>query len=273
MVGGGSARGDKEKRILEYSISSQTWGEFPMYMFSLFAVAVLQNQLLLVGGFNDMRDEYSSRVSVWTKQGSYWRNLTAMPTCRSEVAAVGYKRWLVVAGGFQHSGGLDVVEVLDSSTSQWSVAESLPEPCVGLRSTMVMDPSGSGNDVWYLLGEGTLKMNRRPAFAVSLPLLTSHAGSGQGIIAWKILPQPPYKSSGAVSVRGFLLVVGGKDGHTQRQDVHIYLPGTCEWLHVADLPSARHSCACASLLDSKFVVYGGKEKEDFSADFIQASIT
>ena len=262
--------GDNGKRILEYNIGLQTWGEFPMYMFSLFAVAVLENQLLLVGGFNDMKDEYSNRVSVWTKQGSYWRNWTAMPTPRCEVAAVGYKRWLVVAGGFERNGPWDVVEVFDRSTSQWSVADSLPEPCVGLRSTMVIEPSRRGNDVWYLLGEGGIK-NHRPAFAASLPLLTSQTGSG--IIAWKILPQPPLKSSGAVAVRGFLLAVGGKDGHSQRQDVHIYLPGTCEWLHVADLPSARHSCACASLLDSKFVVYGGREKKDFSADFIQASAT
>ena len=274
LFGGGNATGDREKRILEYDVSSQTWGEFPVYVLRLFAIAVLGDEVLLVGGFDDVKDEYSNRVSAYVKQGSHWRKHTAMPTPRCEVAAVGYKRWLVVAGGFNGSTTLDVVEVFDSSTSQWSTVPSLPKPSRSLRSAVAVDPSGSGKDVWYLLGKGG-QQNRMPAFATSLSLLSSQAGGGgAGLNPWSLLPPPPFDCSGAVAVRGFLLAVGGKQRHAQQQEVYIYLPGTCEWLNVASMPSARHSCSCTSLLvDSKFVVFGGRETKDYSTSFLQGSVS
>ena len=75
-------------------------------------------------------DDPSDQVSVLDCDKKIWTQpFPEMPTARASSSAIGYKRWLVVAGGqvgeeVYHY--INVVEVLDTSSKQWYKASSLP---------------------------------------------------------------------------------------------------------------------------------------------------
>lgn len=224
-------------------------------------MAVVKNRLLLVGGYDPVKDKYSSRVSEW-KDGR-WISLNdyPLPTPRSDVVAVGFKNWLVVAGGF-NGRPLDRVDILDlECLGEWHSLAPLPEPAYALQSCTFKNSSRANSTMlWYLIStsRGCGLDRHRPVFAVSL----NHLIDGRG--KWAVLPDPPLNNSGAVTVKGHLLAIGGHDQHATKKDLHMYFHGTNEWLKVGELQHARHSCTCVTLSDSnsKFVVVGGKDDEN-----------
>ena len=68
------------------------WQTLPSCPVNWFAMAVLNHQLVLVGGQN--------KVAVWNNQSKTWDYpYPNMPTARRGAAAISYGTWLVVAGG------------------------------------------------------------------------------------------------------------------------------------------------------------------------------
>ena len=266
VVGGGHADVDNQQQVMFYH-KNKGWGMLGKYSHSLFAMAVIQGRLLvLVGGYDVVMDSYSNRIVQWDHQGKYWHPIyTPMPTARSDAAAVGYKHYLVVAGGSNGVQNLTTVEVLDTQTVQWTTVAPLPAPIEGLiQSVPLVDPARPQADTWYLMGWE--KGLRQPAhtFSLSLDQLVAQL-RGEDKVAWARLPDPPLACCGAVTFRGCLLALGGKDRHgVKKRDVYLYLPGTCEWLRVAELPVARHSCTGFPLSSSEFLVVGGTEATQFS---------
>ena len=262
--------GDDGKRVLLYDTEQKQWQCLGYYSFKHFAIAFFKKQVVLVGGYDEVKDEYSSVVSAWDRSRSYWKEINStMPTPRGDATAVGYKQWLIVAGGFDGRNALDTVEMFDSGTQTWSMVDPLPAACLSIQSALHQYKGGC--DTWYLLGKASGLGDNRLAFCTSLASLTqSHCGAR----VWRELPKPPLSCSGVVSIHGYLLAVGGKDRQSQRKStIHIFLHGTGEWLQVAELPSPRHSCMCAGLSSGKFLVIGGKDENERSARMDMASVT
>ncbi len=243
------------RKIFCFDFRSKKWQEFPAYSYEQFAMAIVRNKLFLVGGYNPSRDEYSSHVTEW-KDGSWVQvKERQLPIARCDAVAIGYKNFLIVAGGF-NGAPLDRVDVLDlDSPGVWQALPSLPQPAYALQSCY--HRVGNTNTIWYLVttSRGCGLDRRKPVFSASLKDLMN--GTGQ----WETIPDPPLDDAGAVTFKGHLLAVGGHDQHSTKKDIHMYFPGTNEWLKVADLQHARHSLACVSLSDRKFVVVGGMEEE------------
>ncbi len=87
----------------------------------------------MVGGIN--HDEFTNQLLTSTTGLDWKTSLPAMPTCRSCTSSVsgGSPEALVVAGGSVHNDkDLDVVEVLLGD--HWMTADSLPTPCLDIRS-------------------------------------------------------------------------------------------------------------------------------------------
>ena len=267
MVAGGNADVDNVQQVMFYR-QDRGWGLLGKYSLSLFAMAVLEGRLLLlVGGYSLPLDTYSSDLVQWDRPNRQWRPIfKPMPTPRSDAAALGYKQYLLVAGGSNGVENLSTVEVLDVRTVEWSSVAPLPIPIEGLiQSVSHVDPAHPDSDTWYLMGWE--KGLRRPpsVFCISLEQLVRQARGDGPAAAWAQLPDPPLASCGAVTFRGCLLAVGGKDRQsTKKKDIYLYLPGTCEWLRVAELLTARHSCSCISLSSEEFLVIGGSEATPYS---------
>ena len=277
VVAGGNADVDNQQQVMYYRPLHRAWGTLGRYNLSLFAMAVLGGNrlLVLVGGYDLTTDTYSSNLVQWDNKGKYWRPIfRPMPTARSDAAALGYKDYLVVAGGSNGEENLTTVEVLNTRVVQWSTVAPLPSPIEGLiQSAPQVSATRPETDTWYLMGwEMGL---RQPAltFSISLHQLTRQL-EGADSAGWAMLPPPPLACCGAVTFRGCLLAVGGKDRNGgRRKDIHIYLPGTCEWLRVAELPVAKHNCCCFSLSSEEFMVIGGTEATQFSSRVDIARIT
>ncbi len=254
IIGGGDADGELARRVLVYDCDRQKWGVLGYYSHRHFSIAVVKQDLLLVGGFDEIRDEYTGKVSKWDQTNKFWQRLDPpMPTPRGEATAIGYMSYLVVIGGFDGSA-LSTVEVLDfdsENPKKWCAVASLPEACISPQPVLTQEGEGL-----YVLGRGSGLKDKKLAFSASLAQLVQGAKG-----AWTQLTEPPLACSGAVGLRGYLLAIGGKDKQSQKKaSVHMYLPGTGEWLCVAELPYPQHSCTCASLSPERFLIIGGVER-------------
>lgn len=268
VVAGGHADVENQQQVMHYR-PDRGWGKLGKYSLSLFAMAALGGGrlLVLVGGYDLAMDTYSGNIVHWDKSGKYWQPIFhPMPTARSDAAAVGYKDYLIVAGGSNGVQNLMTVEVLDTRTVQWASVASLPAPIEGLiQSIPQVDPARPQADTWYIMGWETGLRQPAHTFCLSLDQLTARMSGGVEPLGWARLPTPPLACCGAVCFRSCLLAVGGKDRHgVKKKDIFLYLPGTCEWLHVADLPVAKHSCCCFPLSAKEFLVIGGTEATQFS---------
>ncbi len=257
VIGGGDADGDLARRVLVYDSDRQRWYNLGYYSHRHFAIALMKRQILLIGGFDEVSGEYTGRVSEWDQSSRFWRKVyLPMPTPRGEATAVTYNSYLVVVGGFDGSGALSTVELLDcdSVSLEWQTVAPLPEACLSPQPVLCQE-----GEILYVLGKGSGLKDRKLAFSTSLSQLVQSFVGAVGV--WSQLTEPPLSCSGAVALRGYLLAVGGKDKQSQKKmTVYMYLPGTGEWLCVTELPYPQHSCTCASLSDERFLVIGGVER-------------
>ncbi len=250
-VGGGYTDiGDDEFIIQVYAPENDEWSLLPICPVRWFALAILNQQLIVVGGY--AHKCVQSVVMVWDHTSKSWtRPFPNLPTARRSPSAVGYQQFLVVAGG--HCGSyLTAVEVLNSSTKQWYTTTPLPA-CSDPTPVVV-------GDTLHLLGgwSGTTSPNNR-MLSIYLPALISFATS---------TPQPPppvweatetnFTFSAAVSRNNYLLAVGGKDERNRRSSsIHLYSSLNKQWTKVGDLPVVLSECSSAVLSSGQLVVLGG----------------
>ena len=130
-VGGGHTNYvDCESIVMAYDSSTGKWSKLPRYFARRFAMAVLDGQLVLVGGCNHGYED-TNLLGVWYSVRREWSHpYSPMPTLRSDSSAVGWHQWLLVAGGMSVGHSIATVEVMDTANGgQWSTAPSIPTPC------------------------------------------------------------------------------------------------------------------------------------------------
>ena len=232
--------------MLEYTIKGGQWNwkmETPVQSFGM---AVVNDQLIITGGA-EIGGSPTNQVWVLDSLTNTWiQPFPAMPTARSGSSAVGYKRWVLVVGGY----GEKCVEVLDTRSKQWFVASPLPSAAVRPSLTVIQDT------LYVVWGKS--------AVSVSIPMLISDTMSrSQGSVSpnelrpteWQLLPHPPtYEYLPTItSFHGYLLAVGSST-------IDVYLPHTERWLTVAQLPTQRWGCTCVILPETEeLMVIGGQE--------------
>ena len=132
-IGGGIASSDKELRtVIIYDPKLDFYDTLPPYTYKYFAMAVVNNQLVLIGGRDVQTNKKTNKLGVWNEQSKRWTYpLPQMTTvCHSASVATHNNRWLVVIGGHDDGSVLTRVEILDTTESrQWYHAASLPQPC------------------------------------------------------------------------------------------------------------------------------------------------
>ena len=250
-VGGGVTYGDDEYYIQVFNIKTNEWSRLPRYEYRYFAMNVINHHLTLVGGCGG-RWEVTNQLAVYEPSSQQWTYpYNPMPTPRYFPAVLMYDIWLLVAGGRGARGtALATVELFNTSTNQWLAASSLPTPCSLLTSAIVDN-------------YGYLVTNSKQVFRVSLPDIVSQTvnqSTSKSPTLWCRLPDTPLRYSTAISLRGYLLAVGGShDNGTRRTDIHLYQPESEQWTKVGDLPNARDYCSCVVLPSGELLVTGGRE--------------
>ena len=248
-VGGGNTYGD-EYYIQVFNMKTNQWSHLPRYSYRYFAMTVINHHLTLVGGCG-VRSEVTNQLAVYKPSSQHWTfPYNSMPTPRYRPAVLMYDIWLLVAGGGDASfTDLATVELFNTSTNQWLATSSLPTPCGNLTSAIV--------DHY-----GYIVINSKQVFRVSLPDIVSQTvdqSTSKSPALWCRLSDTPLRCSSAISLRGYLLAVGGSHDNYTRTDIHLYQPESEQWTKVGDLPNAREYCSCVVLPSGELLVAGGRE--------------
>ena len=263
-VGGGGTGWGDEYYIQVFNMKTNEWSRLPRYRYVYFAMTVINHHLTLVGGSGVGR-EVTNQLAVYEPSSQQWTfPYNPMPTPRYKPAVLMYDIWLLVAGGCDASyTDLATVELFNTSTNQWLAASSLPTPCDLLTSAIV-------DNYGYLVTDS------KKVFRVSLPDIVSQTvnqSTRKSPTLWCRLPDTPLSYSTAISLRGYLLVVGGSHDNHTRTDIHLYQPESEQWTKVGDLPNAREYCSCVVLPSGELLVAGGSESSvEFSSRVDVASV-
>jgi len=257
-VGGGRASPDNNRFIImAYHITSQEWSLLPPYTARSFAMTVVHNKLTLVGGC-DRDYNVTKLLGVWDADGRKWTHpYTRMPTPRSNSSAVVYKKWLIVAGGW-NGASISRVEVLDISTNLWYRAPLTPVPWSSMRSAVV-------GDIWYLMGGSGNGITTAQMYRVSLSALTSHINNTNENI-WNTILSLGLWWSTPLCMGKSLLAVGGRKPRTI-ENVSTILrftpvtPDRNEWREVGQLPHPLYECTCTQSCNQLFLT-GGSQGAD-----------
>ena len=252
-VGGGS-RGavflrENNYIVMTYSISTGKWATLPPYRAQDFAMTSINNQLVLVGGYEH---GHSNKVlKVWDADNEQWTHpYPEMHIARSCCSAVVHNEWLVVAGG-ESTDGRDIssVEVMNTNSKQWYAGPPTPAPWSFMRTAVV-------GDMCYFMGGLISLHSTDKVYTVSLSALTSGLPGNM----WKEISGLHLTDSTPFSIRGSLLAVGGKKERIKfTTAIHLYQPETEKWVKVGNLPTPRKDCTCAMITDEKMIVAGGHD--------------
>ena len=235
--------------VMTYDISTWKWATLPPYRAWSFAMTKINNQLVLVGGTK------SKALGVFDADNKQWTHTyPEMHVGRSWCSAVVHNEWLVVAGGLSASNvPLSSVEVMNTYSKQWYAGPPTPIPWCSMKTATVGDECyfmGGYNDTWTFTNT---------VYNVSLSALTTGLNSStrKGQI-WKEISGLQTTNSTPLSISGSLVAVGGKDKDRKAMTaIHLYQPGTGEWVKVGDLPIPRCYCTCTMITDREMLVAGG----------------
>lgn len=270
-VGGGRGRvgGYSSNIIMEYDSVAKKWSKLPSYITGQFSMAVVNRQLVLVGG-----DNKSTGVGVWKAGSKEWiYPYPDMPTPRSCCSAVAHFDWLVVAGGsvFKYTS---IVEVLNTDTKHWYVGPSTPKPWIVMKTALV-------GDVCYFMGGyvedqgntagGTTDYSwsaptdvvYRLSFPALVSYLTSDSSSKTETEIWKAITGLDMTYSTPLSLNGCLLTFGGRNKDREiMTGIHLYQTDTGTWVKIGDLPAPRYECTCSLITERQLFVAGGYHTYD-----------
>lgn len=256
---------EDHRTVLVYDPQADNWSELPPYTFSWFAMTGLNDQLVVVGG-QELTREKTDLLGRWDEDQCMWTHPfpPMLKACNSPMVATYKNRWLVVAGGFEGSQHLSVVQVLDISSREWFYGSPLPAPISHVSTATI------GN-IFYLLGGFKTKganvvSPNDHVLCVCLPdlilqAITQYASSDHSSCSalWQPLPRlsaNPYST--AVALNETLLAVGGLYGSSL--DIHLYQHNAKKWIKVGELPIGRSQCACAVLPSGELFVAGGNAR-------------
>ena len=196
--------------------------------------------------------------------------LPEMPTKRAFTTAVNTGATLVVAGGV---GGdiLQTVEILNIETLQWLIAQDLPQPMWAASAAIC------GDNVYILGGQNTDGSGLSTVYTCSLeslcqaencrsPSLMSRItnwikpAATVPVSVWSKLPDIPVTQATCVSIRGFVVAVGGKNLNSKpTKTVHMYNEAAGRWIPIShSMPAAQYSCFVFNPTDNTIVAVGGK---------------
>ncbi len=251
-VGGGDADNHRDECTV-MKLEQDQWTKLPEYTAMYFAMTSLTDRLVLVGGQDPRSYKRTNQLAVF-ESGEWTHPYPPMNIARGCSTAVSFNNHIIVAGGRDDKGRISsTVEVLDVASRRWYIAQSLPNPRSGLKSTLI------GNTLYLMGGWDHTALAIKTVHHVDLNELVAKALSNLDTpTLWQTLQEVPLVYSAPLSIGRSLLAVGGRDDRINpSSSIHLYQPDTRRWVKVGDLPSARYCCTCSVLPSGEVIVAGG----------------
>ena len=249
------------------SSQDQQWSTLPDTEYYDPSLVVIDGTLTSVGGRSRGGTRTNCLLSLTGRGGERrrWCEIfPAMPTPRSVTVSLTTEHTLIVAGGYDGGKDLNVVEVMDISTRQWSTASSdLPHP-FGFASGTIC-----GDNLYLAGGFVGVGEPSKSVVTCSVTDLLSPLSLGGGLQSlspanktsvWRQTRDLPVTHSTLITLGGHLLAIGGQDeslADTATVTVHCYDNHTNSWQVVSVIKGSRRLCLAAALSDDRLLVVGG----------------
>ena len=223
------------------------------------------------GGYTSSYTDKLCSISKKQDGSKVWiEKFPEMPTKRAFTTTLNSGSTLIVAGGV---GGdiLKTVEILNTESLQWLIAQDLPQPMWASSATICGDNmyilGGRNIDGSGLTTVCTCSLKnlcrpencRSPSLVLRITNWIKPAATFPFSV-WSTLPDMPVTHSTCVSVRGCVVAVGGKKSDNKpTKSVHMYDEAAGKWIAISHcMPTARYSCFVFNHTDSIVTVVGGK---------------
>jgi N-acetylneuraminic acid mutarotase len=278
-IGGGFAKNDVEtKTVIVYDPQKDSCTTLPPYAYNYFSMAVVNNQLVLVGG-QDSKSFYctcTNKLGVWGESSTRWTHpFPPMTTpCKRPTIVTHKDRWLIViGGGIGGSCRLSRVDILDTFSKQWHSSTPMPEslPCSHTLTATI------GSTCYLMGGYISTRSSQKRVLSVSLDELVSQARVSKLVSAsspptpspWQTLPDTPLKFSTPLALNGTLLAVGGiSEFSEERNTIYAYHPERKEWVEAGEMSTERAQCSCIVVPNGEIMVVGTDDLSDLTAQQI-----
>ena len=275
------------RNVYAYDFRSYQWESFSDCVPLFSSMAVVRGLPTVIGGKQSAQSKTEKRLVSLTRNGEWVERFPPMPTARCYSAAISTDNHLIVVGGSidsyyidliggetsfnQMKNNMHTVEVLDTTTLNWSKAANLPFPSSYASITIC-------SNKLYLLGgydqEGKTKSVLVCALSdliqtcqqvrnQTLTWLRKTAERKEIMHVWhKVADTPMYRST-CVTINDQLVTIGGFDStliqpYTCSPVVHKYNPETNVWEAISQMNLARSRCFAAVLPGNKLMVAGGR---------------
>ena len=260
MCPGSDATLDRVVQV--YDLDKATWTKLPPAPQYNSEAAAVNNQLVLIGGWEASSRATTNMVSTWTGQG-WQQDIPAMPTKRFRPGVTTYNTYLMVAGGRAEDEQtlLGSIDVLNTTTRQWYTPANLqlPWPMYYMQITVsathicvasavitydaTTDTGTTSNSVWQL-----------PVSTLSKVLVGEDSGPHQ----WSEIAPTPHCDSTLLQDTAHPLAIGGEDDSDKpTTDIAVYDRHSNKWSTVGQLLEPRTECTAVSLSRRSFLVCGG----------------
>ena len=235
------------------------------------SLAVISDLVTTIGGYTSNSLITNKLFSITcTSSGEKWTKVfPPMPTERWNAFSLCTGTSLIVAGGFgelfhSDSEPLTTVEVLNTTTHQWSSVADLPQP-ISSASAAVCDNhiyvvGRSCRSVYKCSVSNLLEFHDSSSSCLTDELPSPHltASSTQDSV-WNRIAEVPLHYTTSVSLHSRLVVIGGINSVTRTSTtaIHMYNSATDSWEVIGHMSIARSSCFAAVLSDNRLMVVGG----------------
>lgn len=271
-VGGGRGLADHtDSTVMEFDTATQEWDTLPPYSAIWFAMVGINDQLVLVGGYEEQsgrEGQTSKKLGVWNKS-SWIYPYPLMSTARCGCSAVVDNHWLAIAGGSDSDLNQSFVEVLNTNTRQWHTTVTIPIPWTDMKSAIV-------DNTCYFIGGYNLKTESPVVKNYCIPMQALfHFNSSETdmdsskIDMWKEIPVEKDHSS-PLAINDCLIAFGGFDFVTNCavSSIYLYQPDhdPPRWVIFGDLPSSRYHCTSTKITNREIFVAGGSYYDNITYD-------
>ena len=233
----------------QYECSTEEWTELPSCPYKNSGLAIIDSELTTVGGW----DGAGHTNKLFTlRQGKWVEEYPPMNTACSHPAVVSTFDGdnLIAIGGFV-GDWTATVELFQVQSRECYKLTDLPQPLPCPSATIC-------GDTLHVIGIDGY------GYSCSLP---SHYRQPL-TLSWKPLPPLPVKESTAATLRGQLVLIGGKQGGSPVNSIRQLVEGQWvegqwvkgQWVEIGSMTSGRWQCLAVT--PYRILIVGGEGAED-----------
>jgi len=239
-VGGQTKSGNSLSTVEVYDPITRRWRDAEAMSMhrSRVGVAVMQNRLYAIGGYNGQ--ERLNTVEVFDAESKKWSKVASMNCKRSAVGAVALGDHLYVCGGFDGISSLDTVERYNPEENSWTM---MPTMTKHRSAAGVVQLSGK---IYALGGHNGLSIfdsvevydTRTETWTETIQMLSKRCRLG------------------VATLNGKIYACGGYDGSSFLRSVECFDPNTNKWSYVQSMNVTRSRVALVADMDKLWAIGG-----------------